>query len=481
VLIDFSQFAPGTQLTLLNVGGNPAATLGRIMRFTVQNTTPVTPPALNPALFPARPTLPTNAPVRIKTLHNHVDAQGNAMRSVDGLNFTSPLTEFPLVGSTEQWDLLNVGGGGHQIHLHLIEFQVVGRQGISTAAYLQQWNLLNGFKPVTRPIVVDPTPFLTGSFIPAVPYETGWKDTVRAAGNQLTRIVARWAPQETPSGGVNPGQNQFPIDPTVGPGYLWHCHVLGHEDNDMMRKLPLVNLWAGGQSYPVGRIIKHLNIDYRVRVAHTSSGSQPPPTRFDRYERVNNNDGTWQPQIIYAIGDRVLHNGQLFEALHVHQAQTGQPPPSANWDALPMTACGQLAEFCADDSGVPAGATCLATGQAGVEADCLSSLATCLPVCTTTHATPCSGLCENPISFTVPDFTTFQSGPIGAGAGCWETTSELASGNSSSFVSPRQLTVNGIAMPLNGNWPMPLPPQRNHGYCIQTTAGNQPWAAFAAW
>lgn len=155
VLVDFSSFAPGTQLTLLNAGATPAETLGRIMRFTVQNTTPVPPPALNAALFPAKPALPTNTPVRIKTLHNHVDAQGNAMRSVDGLNFTSPTSEFPLVGSTEQWDLVNVGGGGHQIHLHLIEFQVVSRQAIDTAAYLQRWNLLNGFKPVTRPIVVD--------------------------------------------------------------------------------------------------------------------------------------------------------------------------------------------------------------------------------------------------------------------------------------------------------------------------------------
>lgn len=483
VLIDFSGFAPGTQLTLLNVGGNPANTLGRIMRFTVQNTTPVPPPALNPALFPPRPTLPTNAPVRIKTLHNHVDAQGNAMRSVDGLDFTAPTTEFPLIGSTEQWDLVNVGGGGHQIHLHLIEFQVVSRQNIDTAAYLQQWNLLNGFKPVTRPIVVDPTPFLTGTATPAVPYEAGWKDTVRSPSNQLTRIIARWAPQETVSGGVNPGTNQFPIDPTVGPGYLWHCHVLGHEDNDMMRKLPLVRLWAGGVSYAVGTVITHLNINYRVRVAHTSSGAEPPPTRFDRYERVNNNNGTWTSQIIYAVGDRVLHNGQLYEALHVHQATASGangPPPTANWDALPMTACGQLAEFCADNGGIPAGATCLATGQAGVEASCLTSLATCLPVCLTTHATPCSGLCENPISFTVADGANFQSGPIGTGAACFETTSELLSGASSSFVSPRVLTVNGRQMPLNGNWPIPLPPQRHHGYCIQTTTGNQPWAAFTA-
>jgi FtsP/CotA-like multicopper oxidase with cupredoxin domain len=480
VLIDFSQFAAGTQLTLLNVGGNPANTLGRIMRFTVQNTTAVPPPALNPALFPARASLPANAPVRIKTFHNHVDAGGNAMRSVDGLDFTAPTTEFPLVGSTEQWDVVNVGGGGHQIHIHLIEFQVVSRQTIDTAAYLQQWNLLNGFKPVTRPIVVDPTPYLTGAVLPPLPYETGWKDTARSPSNQVTRLAARWAPQETVTGGVSPGQNQFPIDPTAGPGYLWHCHILGHEDNDMMRPLPLVNAFAGGQSYPVGRVIKHLDIDYRVRVAHTSSAGQAPPTRFDRYERVNNNNGTWQPQIIYAIGDRVLHNAQLYEALHVHQATASGgngPPPSSNWDALPMTACGQLAEFCADDSGLPAGATCLATGQAGVEASCRTSLATCLPVCLTTHATPCSGLCENPTVFTVPDGSTFTGVAIGLNDTCYETTSELTSG--SCGLGAQKLTINGVAMPLLGNWP--LPNQRHHGYCIQIEHGLLPLSLYTAY
>jgi hypothetical protein len=89
-------------------------------------------------------------------------------------------------------------------------------------------------------------------------------------------------------------------------------------------------------------------------------------------------------------------------------------------------------------------------------------------------------LCENPIAFTVPDCSNFQSGALGTGAACFETTSELASGSSSSFVNPRQLTVNGKQMPLNGNWTA-LPTQRHHGYCIQTTTGNQPWAAFSAW
>jgi FtsP/CotA-like multicopper oxidase with cupredoxin domain len=482
ILVDFSPFPAGTQITMLNVGATPAATVGRIMRFTVQNTTPVTPPALSPALFPARPALPTDAPVRIKTFHNLVDAAANAERSVDGLMFSAPDTEFPLVGSTEQWDILNIGGGGHQVHIHLIEFQVVSRQTINTAAYLQEWNRLNGFRPVTRPIVVDPTPFLTGTPQPAPPIDSGWKDTVRAPSNQLTRIIARWAPQETPSGGVAPGQNQFPIDPTANQGqYLMHCHVLGHEDNDMMRKLPIAPLWVGGVNYPVGLVVTHLNVNYRIRVAHTSVGAQPPPTRFDRYERVNNNDGSWQPQIIYAAGDRVLFNGQLFRALSVFQAQTGQTP-SANpalWQPLPSTACGQLAQFCADDTGVPAGASCLATGQAGVEATCLAQLGTCLPVCEPVHAAPCAGLCNNPITFTVADGANFQSGPLGTGATCHQTTSEIFSGSNSSFASGRQLTVNGKVMPLNGNWTK-LPPQRHEGYCIQTTAGNNSFAAFSA-
>ncbi len=484
ILVDFSPFPAGTQIIMLNAGGNPAATMGRIMRFTVQDTAPVTPPELSASLFPARPVLPPDSPVRYKTLHNLVDAQGNAERSIDGLEFSGPNTEFPLVGSTEEWNVANLGGGGHQVHLHLIEFQVVSRQALDTVAFLRQWNLLNGFRPISRPIVVDPTPFLLGSPTPPPPLDSGWKDTVRAPSGQVTRIIARWAPQETPSGGVTPGENQFPIDPTTSPGsYLWHCHVLGHEDNDMMRKLPMANLWRARRRYAVGAVITHDHINYRVRQEHTSAYGQPPPTRFDRYERVNNNDGTWQPQIIYAVGDRVLSDGLLYRALSVHQAQREQPPQSnpALWSALPMNACGQLSQFCADDAGLPAGASCLATAQAGVEETCLANLGTCLPVCEPVHATPCSGLCNNPVTFTVPDGTSFYSGKLGPLATCHETTSEIQSGVSKGLGPHRQLIVNGRVMPTYGAWPQPLPPQRNQGYCIQTTNGGSPYASFSAY
>ena len=105
--------------------------------------------------------------------------------------------------------------------------------------------------PVTRPIVVDPTPYFTGPPVPPAPYETGWKDTVQAMPAMVNRIIVRWGPQESTNN--TPGVNQFAtIDPTSfpdnvkGPGYVWHCHIVGHEDHDMLRQLALVNSWKAG-------------------------------------------------------------------------------------------------------------------------------------------------------------------------------------------------------------------------------------------
>ena len=71
--------------------------------------------------------------------------------------------------------------------------------------------------------------------------EVGWKDTIKVYPGYVTRIVARWTPQETQVGSAGPGQNLFQFDPTSGPGYVWHCHILDHEDNEMMRPLKPTN------------------------------------------------------------------------------------------------------------------------------------------------------------------------------------------------------------------------------------------------
>jgi spore coat protein A, manganese oxidase len=505
ILVDFSQFAAGTKIKMMNKVGlasQPPGTTDTVMQFTVQAGAAVHPPALSPSLFPARPVLTANAPTRFKVLRAYNDDDPNAptynKRAIDGLDFDTPPTEFALVGSTEEWDILNVHDviaddsdlNTHQIHIHLLEFQVLNRQAFDNNAYEAQWALLNGHDPVSRQITLDPTPYFIGDPIPPLPYETGWKDTVQTPGSVITRILVRWAPQSTPAGGVTPGQNQFPIDPTsfpdpiAGPGYVWHCHLVGHEDHDMMRQLVVVNAWAPGVAYKVGTVVAFgtPNVDYRVQVAHTSVAGQTPNTLFGTWDRVNNNDGTWQPQIRYAVNDRVLFDGQLYVALQVFQSQVGQTPPAntALWRPLPMTACGQLVQFCTGNT-IPFAASCLADGQAGDEATCLGELSPCLSDCQLAQATPCSGLCNNPVSFSVADGSNFQSGNIGTGAGCFETTSRLALGESTSFVSPRQLTVNGRVEPLNGNWTYPLPPLRHDGYCIQTTPGNQSFAAFSAW
>ena len=512
ILVDFSQFAVGTKIIMRNTTpGVTEDTTGVVMQFTVVDSPRVTPPHLSASLFPPRPVLVADAPAKIKTLIRFRDeAATNRMRSIDGLKFSAPPTEFQLVGSTEEWVIVNTGEeeelepgsepdadlGFHQIHLHLIEFQVVDRRPFDRAAYLQQWNRLNGHRPVTRPITLDPTPFYTDAAEPPKPYETGWKDSVQTPPAMVTRIIARWAPQETPSGGVRPGENQFPFDPTVFPndpfnqqGYVWHCHVLGHEDNDMMRQMPLVNLWNSGKNYQVGNVIAHQNINYRARVAHSSS--QVPNTRPDRWERVNNNDGSWRAQIIYAVGDRVLHNGNLFKARRVHQAQSGRTPPAnpALWEPIPSSACGQLVKFCADDQANQTGAECYARGLAGNEAVCLGgpdgegeALMACMSVCEPVEPTPCSGLCNSPVAFSVPDGNTFQSGHLGNGATCHETTSELLSGTCRNFAGGRDLTINGREIACDSGesgFGYPLPPQRHEGYCIQTTAGERT-ASFTA-
>lgn len=84
-------------------------------------------------------------------------------------------------------------------------------------------------------------PFLTGNPINPALNERGWKNTVIALPGNVTRIKLRFAPQDSDSKKVKPCVNLFPFDPTFGPGYVWHCHLINHEDNEMMRPLKVVS------------------------------------------------------------------------------------------------------------------------------------------------------------------------------------------------------------------------------------------------
>jgi FtsP/CotA-like multicopper oxidase with cupredoxin domain len=245
ILVDFSNIPPGTSLRLLNDAnapypdGEPADpnTVGQIMQFTVPSNAsePVDPIQL-PCILNCLPQLTPDAPKRILTLNEVMGENGPVVVLLNGQLWSAPLSERPRVGSTEEWLIVNLTADTHPIHLHLVQFQLLNRQDIDADIYRIKWEELNGMPPLNHPTEVLPVePYLTSEPIAPDENEMGWKDTVRMNPNQVTRILVRFAPQDIPSCQSIPGENKYPFDPTSGPGYVWHCHILDHEDNEMMR------------------------------------------------------------------------------------------------------------------------------------------------------------------------------------------------------------------------------------------------------
>ena len=161
----------------------------------------------------------------------------------------------------------------------------------------------------------------------------------------VNRIIVRWGPQESTNN--TPGVNQFAtIDPTSfpdnvkGPGYVWHCHIVGHEDHDMLRQLALVNSWKAGTAYVAENVVEFNQVDYRARVNNTAVAGQTPNTRFDLWDRVNNNDGSWQPQIRYAPGRQGdVQRRAVPPRARCSSRRTGKRRPTipSLWASLPQT------------------------------------------------------------------------------------------------------------------------------------------------
>ncbi len=249
ILIDFSQVLPGTTLRLLNDApipfpfGGPAdpETVGQIMQFTVPADAPkpVKPRRLPPVLNCIEQLVP-NAPSRIVTLNDIIGPTGPVQMLLNGQMWSSEVTEKPKVGSTEDWHIVTMTGGAHPIHLHLIQFQLISRQNYNVDAYTALWEEVNGPLPLHHaPEVIPLEPFLLGDPIPPEENERGWKDSIISNPGQVTRIRVRYAPQDVPNFAVKPGDNYFPFNPIAGPGYVWHCHLLDHEDNEMMRPMKI--------------------------------------------------------------------------------------------------------------------------------------------------------------------------------------------------------------------------------------------------
>ncbi|UQA63663.1 multicopper oxidase domain-containing protein [Polyangium aurulentum] len=210
LIIDFSQITPGTKITLRNLGpdvpfglsDDPAdpGTTGQVMQFRVVKNVQLetsTPPA-QLGLPVIKPLGPESAIRQVGLLLRQEDGQPKdaLLGTVDSSGevipkfWMDPVTETPRCGDTELWEIHNPTALGHPMHIHLVEFQVVERENMST-----------------------------GEIQGPGPGEEGFKDTVIVNPFEIVRVKAQFQ--------------------RVG-SYVWHCHILEHEDNEMMRPMQVL-------------------------------------------------------------------------------------------------------------------------------------------------------------------------------------------------------------------------------------------------
>lgn len=123
---------------------------------------------------------------------------------LNNAHWSMPVTENPVLDSVEIWNFINTTDDPHPIHLHLVKFQILDRRAFDVPIYWMRKGEVRYNGPVVAP----------------EPGEAGWKDTVRADPGMVTRIIIRF---EGYTG-----------------RYVWHCHFLEHEDNEMMRPFDVV-------------------------------------------------------------------------------------------------------------------------------------------------------------------------------------------------------------------------------------------------
>ncbi len=161
------------------------------MKFHVVPSTGPDTSSLPQSLVPV-PRIPESEAVATRhlSLVEDVDEFGRPKLLLNGAKWTDPTTELPLKGTTEIWEITNSTANSHPIHLHLVQFQVLDR--------------------VSRQTRRDSLE----------PYELGWNDTVMVNRRETVRVIAHFEDFE----GL----------------YVWHCHILEHEDHEMMRRYEVV-------------------------------------------------------------------------------------------------------------------------------------------------------------------------------------------------------------------------------------------------
>ncbi|TWT75971.1 Spore coat protein A [Posidoniimonas polymericola] len=206
VVVDFSQFSPGDTVYLKNDDRRAVAgTTDEVMQFRIKDLSAPDASSLPNALSSisrySQEEL-DNAPVRRLELVRDFDKYGRMELLLDGKKWSDETTEIIQRGQLEIWEFVNMTNMEHPMHLHMEAFQVVGRQDLS------------------------------GNDVALEPWELGWEDTVNVGGRETLRIAVKF-------------------DEYTGT-FVWHCHILEHEDSEMMRTFRIVDAPEPGAALLTG-------------------------------------------------------------------------------------------------------------------------------------------------------------------------------------------------------------------------------------
>ncbi len=213
VVIDFSNQSVGTNIIINNTARTPfnfgappnPQTDGRIMQFRVIERTGADSSVVPENLSIIKRYKEREAKlVRDVTIDVKADRFNRLLFLLNSREFMNRITEDPIIGQMEMWRIINAGLGVHPIHIHQIQFQMLDRIPFDVNLY----NLNGSIQ-------------LTGDPEPPAESNQGWKDTIQADPGYVTRLMMRFGPYE--------GR------------YVYHCHILEHEDHDMMRPFEVTN------------------------------------------------------------------------------------------------------------------------------------------------------------------------------------------------------------------------------------------------
>jgi spore coat protein A len=225
VLVDFSGLA-GQTLLLRNSKpaapvSTPAPTLSAVMQLRVGTTVTQPGPTTIPTTLAGGRAANLTGPVRTRfiTLNEVAPETAGWFLNVNGAHF-GEAPEAPTVGTVEDWDYINLTEDTHPMHTHLFTHQVIGRTPFNVDAYVAAAEAAGFSGPDGVAGGFDPRPFATGPMQPPAPEERGFKDTVKANPGYFTTIR---------------GQFDLPTGVTAPQTYVHHCHIVEHEDNDMMQ------------------------------------------------------------------------------------------------------------------------------------------------------------------------------------------------------------------------------------------------------